>query len=857
MTITVGTRLGPYEVVSPIGAGGMGEVWRARDTRLGRDVAVKVLPESVAQDPEALARFEREARAVAALNHPHILALFDFGRQDSTAYAVTELLEGDTLRERLRQAPLPLRKITDYGSQIAQGLAAAHERGIVHRDLKPENLFVTQDGRVKILDFGLARQTHAAGGADDTRSPTLTQQTEPGTVVGTAGYMSPEQVRGGAVDHRSDVFSFGCVLHEMATGRRAFQRPTAADTMAAILREEPEPLPRLRPDLPPALERIVLHCLEKSPGERFQSMRDVAFDLQALSAPELTGPSEALRPQRRLPFAWAGLGIAVLALAVISGFGLRALLDRREPPRFRKLTFQKGTIYSARFAPDGHTVLYGAAWRGEGIQLYSTRFDARESRPLGIAADVLAISPAGEMALSLGRAPVSSFMSAGRLGRAPLAGGGPREVLDGVVDADWSRDGTALAVTREVGGEARLEFPIGQVLVKAAGYLSSPRVSPGGDGVAFIQHPVKGDDRGLVALADRAGHVRNLTADLPSVTGLAWSPDGREIWFSPWIGDGGYSIEAVTPSGRRRTVDRLGARVKLYDVLGTRALVGYDDASCGMSGLLRGDAHERDLSWLDGSIAADLSHSGDLVLFSEGMEGGGPGYSFFVRKPGDPYPVRLGDGWGSEISPDGRWIVTYPPNPPYRLTVAPAGMGEPRTVELPGIESVIGASWFPDGKRLLLSASEPGQPLRSYVLDLSGGPRRAVTPPGVFTAWFTHALSPDGRFIAAADPDGKVNLYPVEGGEARPVPGMLPGEEPIRWTGDGHALYVRKRIELPNRVHRLDVTTGQREVWRELVPGDPAGVTEIPSVVPTPDGRFYIYSYLRMLTELYLIEGLE
>jgi dipeptidyl aminopeptidase/acylaminoacyl peptidase len=863
MTLSAGSRLGPYEIVAALGAGGMGEVYRAKDPRLGREVAVKVLPASFSDDPDRLRRFEQEARAAGLLNHPNITSVFDVGSHEGAPYVVTELLEGETLRSRLAAGALVPRKALDYAIQIARGLAAAHEKGIVHRDLKPENVFVTDDGRVKILDFGLAKLKQMGAGTEpETNLPTGTLGTEPGVVLGTMGYMSPEQVRGKPADSRSDIFSFGAILYEMLSGRRAFHADTAADTITAILTKEPADLSQTNREIHPGLDRIVRHCLEKNPQERFQSARDVAFDLEALSAGSAVAVPTAVTAAPARPRRWifaAAVAIAIVA-ATLAGFAARSFLGRTESPRFRKLTFQRGTIYSARLAPDGQTVLYGAAWGGAGIQLYSTRSDARESRPLGIAADVLGISPSGEMALSLGRKPVTSLLSVGRLGRAPLAGGAPREVLDGVVDADWSRDGKALALTREFGGEARLEYPIGRALHKAGGYLSSPRISPPGDGVAFIQHQIKGDDRGSVAFVDRAGRVRTLTGDLPSVTGLSWSPEGNEVWFSAWIGDRGYSIEAVTPSGRRRTVTRLGSRVKLYDVLGTRALVGLESGRAGTSGLLRGDSKERDLSWLDGTFAADLSESGDQLLFGEGWEGGGASYSLFLRKAGGGDPVRLGEGFPADISADGRWIISYPPHQPVRLVLVPAGIGESKTLELPGFDAVAGAEWFPDGRRILLWANETGRAARGYVLNLTGGRPRPVTPPDVFPRWVSHGLSPDGRSIAALDPAGNAFLYPVEAGadpRPRPIPGILAGEEPVRWTADGRELFVRKRIELPNRVYRLDVTTGRRELSRELMPADPDGVSEVLCVVLTPDGRNYAYSYLRILTELYLVEGLK
>ena len=285
MSLQAGATLGSYEIVDSIGAGGMGEVYRARDTKLGRDVAVKVLPESFAKDADRLARFEREARAVAALSHPNILAIYDFGREDGHVFAVCELLEGETLRERHVQGALPARKAIDYGVQVVRGLAAAHEKGIAHRDLKPDNLFITHDGRVKILDFGLAKTEtrDLASGESESSAPTRAAGTEPGVVLGTVGYMSPEQVRGARADHRSDIFSFGVILYEMLAGRRAFQRETSAETMTAILKEEPAELGGVDTTPPPALERIMHRCLEKNPGERFQSAYDLAFAIESIS----------------------------------------------------------------------------------------------------------------------------------------------------------------------------------------------------------------------------------------------------------------------------------------------------------------------------------------------------------------------------------------------------------------------------------------------------------------------------------------------------------------------------------------------------------------------------------------------
>src|ERR1039458_10012796 len=329
MALAPGTILGQYEIHSPLGAGGMGEVYRAHDTRLDREVAIKVLPESLTTDPDRLRRFEQEARAAAALNHPNILAVYQMATHDGVSYMVTELLDGETLRERLRRGPIPLRKAIDYAGQIAHGLAAAHDKGIVHRDLKPENLFITKDGRVKILDFGLAKLTQPTDSSE--LDATVAQGTEPGMVMGTAGYMSPEQVRGKTADHRSDIFAFGTILYEMVTGKQTFRKPTSAETMTAILNEEPPSISQIAPASPPGLQRVVHRCLEKSPEQRFQSASDMAFALDALSDSTVTTSTGSHAPVgtgwTRRQKLFAGItGITVLALG-----GLAYLLLRPEP----------------------------------------------------------------------------------------------------------------------------------------------------------------------------------------------------------------------------------------------------------------------------------------------------------------------------------------------------------------------------------------------------------------------------------------------------------------------------------------------------------------------------------------------
>jgi serine/threonine protein kinase len=398
-----GTRLGPYEILSLLGAGGMGEVYRARDTRLNRDVAVKVLPRSLVQSPAALARFEREAQAVAALSHPNILAIHDFGKEGDVVYAVAELLQGQTLQERLTEGALSQRKAVEIALAIAHGLSAAHEKGIVHRDLKPANVFLTREGSVKLLDFGLAKVMAPPLASPD--APTVHPATEPGVVMGTVGYMSPEQVRGKPLDYRSDIFSFGAILYEMLSGQRAFRGDSAADTMAAILNAEPPDLSTMNQNVSPALELVVRHCLEKNPEQRFQSVRDLAFHLDALSsissAPQVVRADPAAPRRRRLPLAVAGV---LLAAVTAGAVWLLAPSRTADPPRYHQLTFRRGTILSARFLKDGESIVYGAAWDGEPFRVFSLQAGRRESAAVALPpADVLSVSSSGELALALDR----------------------------------------------------------------------------------------------------------------------------------------------------------------------------------------------------------------------------------------------------------------------------------------------------------------------------------------------------------------------------------------------------------------------------------------------------------------------
>ncbi len=861
MSLALGTKLGPYEITALIGAGGMGEVYRAKDSRLGREVAIKVLPSALSKDPERLQRFEQEARAAGALNHPSITAVYDIGTHEGSLYVVSELLEGETLRSRLASGPLPPRKASDYAVQIARGLSAAHGKGIVHRDLKPENLFVTKDGRVKILDFGLAKLTLTeAGGAPLTEMPTAAADTEPGVVLGTLGYMSPEQVRGQTVDSRSDIFSFGAVLYEMLCGKRAFTGSSAADTMSAILMKEPPDLMSADPGIPQAFERIVRHCLEKNPEERFQSARDAAFDLEDLSGVSGAVPAAAALsvPSRKVRPGVLAAGVLLLVGTLAAGVLVGNRIARTSPPSYQQVTYGHGVVGAARFAPDGQTILYTAAWAGGPLQLFLKRPESPDSLPVGPAgAELLAVSRTGEMALSLNCRPgrAGRFgVCDGTLARALLTGGSLREVLENVQQADWTPDGSNLALVRDVGAASRLEFPTGKVLYETRGHVSFPRFSPKGDRIAFFDHPLVADDRGSVAVVDLSGKKRTLTTNWPSVQGLAWSPGGEEIWFTASPSGPMRALYGVTLSGRLRQIARVPGAIRLHDVTKDgRVLVTRESIENGVFALAPGATRERDLSWLEYSSARDISADGKTVLFEEQSAPAGPNYAVCVRGTDGSPVIRLGEGLASAISHDGKWVLSKLPPPGEPYVLLPTGPGEPRRAAYDGIESYARGIFLPGDREILFRAKRAREPFRLYRGSLAGGNAhpvsREVTGQGLI-------VSPDGRRAVATGPEGTAAIYPLDAGPdspSRPIPGATPADVPIQWSDDGRSIYVRRGSA---RVFLLDLETGRSRLWKEIMPADPAGAA-FGNIRITPDGKAYAYSLGRTLSQLYLVDGLK
>jgi len=851
MALTSGTTLGPYEIIAPLGAGGMGEVYRARDTRLQRTVAIKLLPSQYALDPERVRRFEQEARASAALNHPNIVAVYDVGTQADSFYLVSELLEGESLRHRLAGGALPTRKAMEYSAQIAAGLAAAHDKGIVHRDLKPENIFITREGRVKILDFGLAKLAPPLPDAGTIAEDGL--KTEAGVLLGTMGYMSPEQVRGGAVDHRSDLFSFGAVFYEMLTGQRAFRGATPADTVSAILKEDPPELSATGREVSPALERTVRHCLEKNPEERFQSARDLAFDLQNISGASSQSEAVAAAVKKarvrplRVPVIVAATAV-VLAAVFWAGWWLKPTTSSS----FRQLTFRRGNVTAAHFAPDGHNVIYSAAWEDSlHPEVFTTRTDGVLSRSLEVKdADVLSVSPQGEMALLEHWRRTIGWQRSGMLARMEISGGASREILDGVQDADWSPDGANLAVARAIPPYA-VEFPIGHALTHAppGGWVSDVRIAPDQQHVAYIEHPSVGDDRGNVCVVDRQGQRRLLSSGWSSLRGVAWSTSGKEIWFTGTNTGGNRELYAVDSSGRLRPLLNVPGLL-LYDIARDgRVLLAEDSLRREITGLTPGSSQERNLTWLDWSRERALTPDGQWLLFDEQSEGGGPNYSIYVRKTDGSPAFRVGDNDAFSMTADGKWVLATTSAEGGSLVLMPTGAGEARAIKTGKLQNVLG--FFLPGEKRILAYTGDGQ---AYVQDLDGGSPRAITPPGARAYFGIHTA--DGKYVLARDAQQKWMLYPVDQGQPVPLPNWPAGDEPIGNTTDNHSFFVRNG-DLPVDIYRFDFVSGTRKFVRQLRPSDTTGLERINGVLITPDGRYYVYGGTRETSSLFVVSGLK
>lgn len=868
-----------YVVERELGRGAMGRVFLARDQRLDRLVAIKALAPG-SHDERELLRLEHEARAAGSLNHPNIVAVHDIGFSESGPFIVSEYVRGTTLRQRLDQGPLPLREAMSIAAQLAQGLAAAHDRGIVHRDLKPENLLLSEDGWLKILDFGIAKRlappvlgedpgaaTPASGssrltgpqagpayptppgpgaaGARAQRPPAAALLTSPGAILGTIGYMSPEQVRGQPADARSDLFACGVILYEMLSGERAFLGPTAVATSYAILRAEPKELPA---EVPAELRETIARCLRKDRGERWQTARELAARLEELRPTGETQRVPPARGARRL------IAAAVVSLSLALGVTVFAVKHRARPlPRFSQLTFHPGAVWSARFDADGKEVFYSVGWDSKPPRLFTLQPGDPESRKLDLPDGVLlAVSKSGELAMLL-RPRFKDAFRAGTLALVRPGGGAPREMMNDVDYADFSPEGE-LAVVHAVGLRSRLEFR-GASLAASAGTIHSPRFSPSGELIAFIDHPRLGDDAGSVEVVDRAGARRVLVGGLQSVQGLSWSADGKEVWFTAVPSDvptGQLALQAVSLGGAQRLLHRVGGDLRIEDVARDgRVLLTQPARRSGVALVdLEGGGRQRDLSWFDRSFLNDLAPDGSSVLLT--VAGPASKESFIYLRDADGRPAaRIGKGSGMALSPDRRWALALPSNPLDPLDLYPVGGGTPRPIEH-GDVAVSRARFFPDGQRLLLAGNSPGGTARLFVRGLDGGALEPISAEGVQPT--TISISQDGSQIAALDAEQRLHIYAADGSWAHKPAGLAEEEVPIGWSPDGR-LFVGRTGQPSLRIDRLDPATGAREHWRSVTATDPSAIL-ITRAILSSDAKTMAFNYAGVTTPLFLLEGL-
>ena len=857
-----GTQLGPYRIDALLGRGGMGAVYRAFDSRLGRDVAVKILPPSLAQDPQQMRRFQQEAWASGTLSHPNILTIYDVGAQDGAPYLVSELLSGKTLREVLRKGALRQQDALDYTHLMALGLSAAHEKGITHRDLKPENVFLTEDGRLKILDFGLAKFSEAARtAAMDAQGEEMKEHWDRpnGVILGTIGYMSPEQVRGDPVDHRSDLFNLGVILYEMLTGQRAFQGSSPAETLQAITQQQPAGLEEADSALGPAMTRFLRHCLEKDPKERFQTAKDLDFFLEQL---RFSRDSDTSPRGRRL--SWR-IGLTALSLIALTSLATVALRKPEIAPSFRQLTYRPGYIAGGRFTPDGQTIVFSAGLEDSPIETYWERLDHPESTSYKIpVSGIAAISAGGEMAVMLG-CELDWGECRGTLARMPLAGGAPKPEVLNADSADWDPRGN-LAVVRDVDGRFQLEYPVGTSLYEnAAGWISDIRFSPKGDRIAFFDHPAKSTVSGAVKVIDLAGHATTLAAGRDTLHGLAWTPSGDELWFSGSTAKRSPVLSAVTLSGKERVVLQTPGWVDLMDIARDgRVLLRRQNPRTGIVFDSSGNQTNRSLSWFDWSTSADISTDGNTLLFYEWGEATKGTPISYIRDTKGGEATRIGEGKALALSPDGKWVLAAKAGSQAGLHLLSTGPYEPRELPSDGAVEYYSGAWFPDARHIMFVAEGKDHVLRTYVQDVNGGPPRIIGDSNTLGA----LISPDGKTMAVYDADGQRMLIPADpekagSGMRQLIAGVKSDDELIQWSSasGGRFIFVRSGNTKIVEIFRIDLRTGERKQWRKLKPPDNVGFFDLeiaPGAVRiTPDGESVIFTYWHALGELYLAEGLK
>ena len=875
MALAVGDRIGPYDIAGSLGAGGMGEVYRATDTRLGRAVAIKVLNAARLSTAAEIERFEREARAIARLNHPNICTLHDVGKFEDVPFLVMELVEGMTLAERLERGPIALDEALATGAQIAKALDVAHGSGVVHRDLKPGNVMLTPNG-VKLLDFGLAKLRDGEyGDSWDAATRSLLRLTHEGTVLGTLPYMAPEQVEGLEADARTDIFALGVVLYEMISGEAPFRGDSRASLAAAILTNQPPALTSRAGSIPATLDRVVQKCLAKNPEQRWQSARDVAQALE-WGAADSARDREASRAAVR--HSWRAAAIAVAAIAAALGCAALVMWASGWPPAifspsgsagvFRQVTFRRGAVSSARFTADGQSFVYSASWENGPWRIYLGRPLSPDVRDLGVdGARILSISRVGDMAVLMGAQNIIRVLGTRTLARVPMAGGARRDLEPGIVDADWVPGTETLAAVRDPGGGRQwtVEFPLGTVVHETRAAWSL-RVSPDGTRVAFFDGPnyFEQTPASTIIVVDRSGRKSTVARNMTGI-GLAWAPRGDEIWFTAVLPGNTPRLRATTLTGVERTVTGATDWLVLHDIAADgRVLLSRNTVRNGMSCQSKTDARENELEWMLSNIVWGLSDDGTTVVFSDALSGmtaaGNP--SVFLRRLDGSAAIPLGEGFEPKLSPDGKWVLVRVGD---NYSLLPTGTGSFLKLGKGDLGRLLGAAWFPDSKRIVFAAIPPGDTrARGYVQEVPDGTPRPITPRAVYLSGKPATVHDDHLVLGLAEAEDRWTIYSLNGGAPRVIPGLTGRDIPIQWSPDGRFLYLytgfRGGGPTPPAfdVFRVDVANGRRTLWKSLQPQNPVGVESMPgTVVMTRDAGTYCYSYLRRVGDLFVVEGLK